>query len=301
MPARVRKAKTVPEAQVSVDTVEDTEQQEPLATVASCELNTSEHVASSGKAVSPPSSTSSKRKWDTIFTAPAKKPRASTSSAPAVNNLKDSLEPNLILVSIGLNPGITTGLKGEAYSHPSNRYWPTLHASGITPVRHYPRDTHSLTSLYGLGHTNIVAHIASVGGKDLKPQDYMDGAADLDEKIRTYRPGAVALVGKGIFEEWFRFKTGRKMNKKEKDAWKYGWQDEQFWVGRKKGEYEGARTFVVTTTSGMSSTHTTEERVAIWKPLGDWFAPKREEWIKARSQNKEADGTATPVVEQSSV
>lgn len=136
---------------------------------------------------------------------------------------------------------------------------------------------------YGLGHTNIIPDLATVGGSDLTKEHYLAGAQVLDEKIRQLRPQAVMIVGKGIWEEWFRYKKGRKMGKK--DNFHYGWQDEALWVGRRKGVWdEGARTFVVTTTSGLSTAHTVEERIAIWKPMGDWFAPKREEWVAAREK-----------------
>lgn len=140
-----------------------------------------------------------------------------------------------------------------------------------------------------MGHTNIVASIASVGAKDLTTQDYLDGAAILEANIRKYKPQAVAIVGKGIWEEWIRYKKGRKFNQK-KDGFEYGWQDPKLWIGKEEGDggWEGARTFVVTTTSGASTAHTKEERIAIWKPLGDWFTPKREDWIKQRQQQAAA-------------
>lgn len=139
--------------------------------------------------------------------------------------------------------------------------------------------------MYGIGHTNIIPNLATIGGNDLTKEDYMAGAKVLDEKIEQLRPQAVMIVGKGIWEEWFRYKKGRKMTKK--DGFEYGWQDPDLWIGKKEGEWEGARSFVVTTTSGLSSSHTKEERIAIWKPMGDWFTPKRDEWIKKREEQKE--------------
>lgn len=222
-----------------------------------------------------------------------KKPRIpttlSTKAVRAENNLKDSVREGLILISIGLNPGIMTGKLGHAYSHPTNRYWPTLYDSGITPVPHKPADTHGLMDLYGMGHTNIIPTIASVGASDLTTQDYLNGAAVLDAKIREFKPQAVAIVGKGIWEEWVRYKKGRKFNVK-KDGFEYGWQDSSLWIGRKDDgddAWQGARTFVVTTTSGASTAHTKEQRIAIWKPLGEWFAPKRDEWMKSKQEQKD--------------
>lgn len=178
---------------------------------------------------------------------------------------------------------LLTSFVGEPYCHPSNRYWPTLHLSGITPVRHLPSDTHNLMDLYGMGHTNIVAHIASREAKDLSKEDYDAGATDLDRKIREFKPQAVMLVGKGIWEEWFRFKKGRRFNSK-KEGFHYGWQDKSLWIGREEGVYNGSPTFVVTSTSGAATQLNTEERVAIWKPMGEWFTPKRDAWIEKQER-----------------
>lgn len=138
--------------------------------------------------------------------------------------------------------------------------------------------------LYGIGHTNIIPSIASQGAKDLTTQDYLAGAAVLESKVRELRPEAVMIVGKGIWEEWVRYRTGRKYDKKRDGPFEYGWQKEELWIGRTVDEdgevsWEGARTFVVTTTSGASSSHTKEERLAIWRPMGEWYTPRREEWM----------------------
>lgn len=51
--------------------------------------------------------------------------------------LVDILEPNLICVFVGVNPGITTSQRGHAYAHPSNLFWKLLysvrfsHTSGL--------------------------------------------------------------------------------------------------------------------------------------------------------------------------
>src|SRR4051794_23680484 len=96
--------------------------------------------------------------------------------------------------------------------------------------------------LYGIGHTNIIPTKATVGGNDLTKEDYLEGAKALDQKIRELRPQAAMIVGKGNWEEWFRYKRGRKMTKK--DGFDYGWQDPKLNIGRKAGEWEGAKTFV---------------------------------------------------------
>lgn len=55
------------------------------------------------------------------------RPRTPAGYAPPsqyahLNELVDILEPNLICVFVGLNPGIRTAMEGHAYSHRSNRF-----------------------------------------------------------------------------------------------------------------------------------------------------------------------------------
>lgn len=164
-----------------------------------------------------------------------------------------------------------------------------MHTSGITPTQHKPADTHALMDLYGIGHTNIVA-AASIAEKDIPKHVYQAGAKILDEKIRTLKPQAVALVGKNIWKNWIEYQLGRKFNDK-KDEFEYGWQKEELWIGRTvdpdTGEvkWEGARTTVLPTTSAACAIWMKKDgdtRIEHWKPLGKWFSPKREEWIRAR-------------------
>ena len=104
------------------------------------------------------------------------------------------------------------------------------------------------------------------------------GVPVLDEKMQKFRPEAVCIVGKSIWETIFRVKSGGK--KLGKGEFHYGWQDEEMWLGRKVDEdgevvWEGARTFVATTTSGLAAGMKREEKEAVWKELGDWIVAKR--------------------------
>ncbi|RMZ86592.1 hypothetical protein DV736_g6180, partial [Chaetothyriales sp. CBS 134916] len=144
------------------------------------------------------------------------------------NNLVDSLRPGLTLVFVGLNPGLKTAQTGHAYAHPSNRFWPLLHESGVTPIRHKPSNTRQLMDLYSIGNTNIVSR-PSRDGSSLTPAEMAEGAALLETKIRAFRPEAVAVVGKSIWEAIWLAKTGSKI---KRDHFTYGWQDEAMNIGR---------------------------------------------------------------------
>ncbi|KAJ8096951.1 uracil-DNA glycosylase-like protein [Lipomyces tetrasporus] len=202
---------------------------------------------------------------------------ATGSSLP--NNLRDSIPHNLILLLVGLNPGIMTGVTGWAYAHPSNLYWKLLHSSAITSIRHPPSDTYRLPELYSVGNTNIVSRPTKNGGQ-LSRREMDDGVPILEQKVREKKPEAVAIVGKSIWESIWRVRKGRAILKEE---FHYGWQDESENMGRINGrvgneaEWKGARVFVTTTTSGLAAGMRPEEKEAVWKVLGSWVKERREQ------------------------
>ena len=148
----------------------------------------------------------------------------------------------------------------------------------MTPKRHQPSETRDLNDLYSIGNTNIVSR-PSRDGSTLSKEELVEGAGVLETKVRAFKPEAVAIVGKSIWESIWLARTGKKL---KKDQFKYGWQDDEARLGRLVGEdgeveWEGARTFVTTTTSGLAATMKHAEKLEIWKPLGDWFTQRRKE------------------------
>lgn len=140
--------------------------------------------------------------------------------------------------------------------------------------------------LYSLGLTNIVARTTKDGAELSK--DEMDaGVAELERKIATFRPEAVAIVGKSIWESIWRVRHGRAIRKAE---FRYGWQDDGERMGKgkrgkskgegEKGErddWKGARLFVATTTSGLAAGMSLREKEEIWRGLGAWVEKRRAE------------------------
>lgn len=181
------------------------------------------------------------------------------------NHLLDSLTPNLICLFIGVNPGLRTAATGHAYAHPSNLFWKLLHSSRCTPRRCRPDEDRDLPRLYGLGHTNIVARATRDAG-ELSRGEMDAGVGGLEAKIRTWRPEAVCMVGKGIWESVWRVRYGRGIRKGE---FRYGWQ----------GGWEGARVFVATSTSGLAAGMGMGEKEAVWRELGGWVERRREERV----------------------
>jgi mismatch-specific thymine-DNA glycosylase len=217
-----------------------------------------------------PSSTarsSKKRKVPSKYAPPSKYQHLSP--------LTDILAPDLIAVFVGTNPGIRTAAQGHAYAHPSNQFWKLLHSSGCTDERLRPEQDVELPARYLLGNTNIVER-PTKDAAELSKAEMTDGASVLEEKCRKWRPECVCVVGKGIWEAIFRHRHGKNPSKAE---FHWGWQDEEENMGRiaadGKDDYQGARIFVTTSTSGLAASLKPAEKEAIWKPFGDWCKERR--------------------------
>lgn len=263
----------------------------------------------------PPSSITSTTTSTSTSTSPNKKRKRPTPTSPPTttsatkyahirNNLTDALTPNLILLFIGVNPGLTTALTGHAYAHPSNLFWKLLHSSRLTPRRCHPSETHALPRLYGLGNTNIVAR-PTRDASELSRAEMDAGVSVLEEKVRRWRPEAVCVVGKGIWEAIWRVRRGRGLRREE---FRYGWQDVGENMGRVDGDgdgeeegWEGARVFVATTTSGLAAGMRPWEKEEVWRPLGEWVCGRRREkgWVvegegegRVEGKEKGQDGEA---------
>ena len=233
-----------------------------------------------------PQSPSLKRKTSSNLStpyspSPTKKPNSPSGyTAPEVYAhlplLPDAIEPNLICLFIGLNPGVKTAETGHAYSHPSNLFWKLLHKSGCTTRLCRPEEDRELPELFALGHTNIVAR-PSRNGAELSKAEMDAGVTILEEKIRTFRPEAAVIVGKSIWESVWRVKHEKSI---KKDEFKYGWQDEGENMGKLSGgdeSWAGATVFVASSTSGLAATLLPSEKERIWGELGSWVKRRREE------------------------
>lgn len=221
---------------------------------------------------------------------PTKKRRQTSKYAPPskyahLPTLIDVLESNLICVFVGTNPGIRTATSGHAYAHPSNLFWRLLHSSGCTDERLRPEQDVDLPRLYSMGNTNIVER-PSKDAAELSKAEMAAGTPILEEKFRKYRPEAVCVVGKGIWEAIWRWRYGKEI---KKEQFHYGWQEDRERMGRCEG-WQGARVFVATSTSGLSASTKPAEKEAIWRPFGQWVKERRRErMLEAEGDVKEED------------
>lgn len=187
--------------------------------------------------------------------------------------LPDAICANLLVLFVGLNPGLQTARTGHAYAHPTNTFWRLLFSSGITPVPCTAVEDRQMPARYALGHTNIVAR-PSRNGAELSRREMDDGVALLEQKARTWRPESVCVTGKSIWESIWRVRHGGRAVGR---SFRYGWQDAAENMGVVAGEWAGARVFVASSTSGLAATLSPAQKQEIWNELGAWVKMRRAE------------------------
>ncbi len=101
--------------------------------------------------------------------------------------------PGLLVLFVGINPSLRSAEVGHHFARPGNRFWPTLHAAGLTPRRLRPDDDHELPA-HGIGVTNIAARPTREAA-ELTPTELVAGASELEDTVRRHAPRLVAIVG----------------------------------------------------------------------------------------------------------
>ncbi len=155
----------------------------------------------------------------------------------------DLLAPQLKLVFCGTAPSRASAAAVAYYAKPGNRFWPTLHAVGITPYRYSPHNYPQVLTL-GIGLTDLCKVHAGVDA------DLPDDAFDLnafERKMRFHQPRIIAFTSKNAAQSYLQ------------KAVAYGEQS------AKMGD---SRLFVLPSPSGLA---TRFFNVEIWRALADEF------------------------------
>jgi thymine-DNA glycosylase len=113
----------------------------------------------------------------------------------------------------------------------------------------------------------------------------------VEEKIRKYKPSAVCVVGKGIWDIIYERKNfGKKVGKE----FKFGWQELRMGVD---DGWNGAMTFVTPSTSGRVAAYSREFQEILWKELGDWVVEERE--LRSKEVKNESERVKVESEEES--
>lgn len=158
----------------------------------------------------------------------------------------DVLQEGLTLVLVGTAPSQTSARARAYYAHPKNKFWATLHASGLTPRQLAPQE-YALLPGFGIGLTDVAKRHSGVDaalpGEAWAPHE-------LRAKLRRYRPQLVAFTSKRGASETLGVPTGRLP---------YGLQAQPL---------EGVECWVLPSTSPLGDNHF---QLAPWLALGQRF------------------------------
>lgn len=122
-------------------------------------------------------------------------------AAAADRTLPDVIARNLDVLFCGINPGLYTAAVQQHFGRPGNRFWPTLHRAGFTPLLFHPSEQRDLLQL-GYGITNVVAR-ATATAAELTREELMEGGRILSRKVKRYTPRYLAIVGIGAYRTAF--------------------------------------------------------------------------------------------------
>lgn len=165
----------------------------------------------------------------------------------------DLLGPRVRLLFVGINPGLWTAAVNAHFARRGNRFWPALHAAGITPRLvdasdgMLPDDLAMMHQL-GVGITNVVP-TASARADELTRDEVCAGAVALEAKVAAVRPAVVAVLGLTVYRDAFARPKAR--------------------PGRQDERLAGAELWVLPNPSGLNAHETVATLAAAYRQAWD--------------------------------
>jgi TDG/mug DNA glycosylase family protein len=122
-------------------------------------------------------------------------------------SISDLVGPGLRLLFVGINPGLWTAATDTPFAHPGNRFYPALAMAGI--IDHVPDfaagfgdDDRRALIERGIGISNLVNR-ATARADELSRDEVRAGARALSDRVETWRPKVVAVVGVTAYRQGF--------------------------------------------------------------------------------------------------
>lgn len=112
--------------------------------------------------------------------------------------LPDSLAPGLSVVFCGTAPSRVSAERGAYYAKPGNRFWPTLHAVGLTPRPLEPAAFREALR-YGLGLTDLNKTESGLDSELSREGWDREGLA---RRLTVVAPRRVAFTSKRAASVW---------------------------------------------------------------------------------------------------
>src|SRR5438105_5867902 len=94
----------------------------------------------------------------------------------------DLIAPGLRVLFCGISPSLYSAAVAHHFARPGNRFWPALHAGGLSERVLSPYEERGLISR-GYGITNIAAR-ATARADELSAEELVAGARRLEAKVR---------------------------------------------------------------------------------------------------------------------
>ena len=115
--------------------------------------------------------------------------------------IQDIIAPDLRVVFCGINPGLSSAHHGFHFANPTNRFWKVIHLAGFTQRQLAPQDEKHLLDT-GCGITALVSR-PTVTAAEVTREELRAGGEALEEKILSYQPQSIAILGKQAYTQAF--------------------------------------------------------------------------------------------------
>ena len=158
----------------------------------------------------------------------------------------DLMPTQLRLLFVGINPGLWTAAVNAHFARRGNRFWPALHAAGITSERidasgGLPVEAAAELGDRGIGITNLVP-VATARADELTADEVRIGGQRLRALVARRRPAVVAVLGVTAYRQAFGTQVA---------------------LGRQEEGFEGAELWVLPNPSGLNA-HESLASLAEW-------------------------------------
>jgi TDG/mug DNA glycosylase family protein len=157
-------------------------------------------------------------------------PAADDLAASVDKTVPDLVSDDLVVLFCGINPGRYSGMTGNHFAGPGNRFWRVLHLAGFTATELRPDQGATLLAS-GIGITNLVARTTATAA-EIGREEYAGGADHLRRVVATSSASVVAVLGIGAYRLAF---------------------DRRAALGRQPGFPSGAVTFALPNPSGLQA------------------------------------------------
>ena len=157
-------------------------------------------------------------------------------------------EGRLLLLFVGINPGLWTAATQTHFAHPANRFYPALRRAGIInrvmdPSAGMSEEDRAHLRSRGIGITNVVRR-ASARAAELTAEELRDGGQRLLELVERTRPRVVAIAGITAYRAAFGHPRAT--------------------LGRQLAPLAGAELWVVPNPSGLNAHETIDSLAAAY-------------------------------------